>query len=135
MQSGEVEIYKTSETGEKLTLAIVTEGTSLGEFAMIVNQPRSATAQALTAVTAVEVSEEAYKQLLADLPEWAVSVMTSLVERIRNTNVIVQRAPSVTPAVRLEIETVEYETDLTRIKHLDEIERDPLDDEETPDLA
>lgn len=94
IQEGEVEVFKRSPGGGELKLAKVSAGTSLGEFAMIDRKPRSASARALTDIVAARVSPEAYEQLLNELPDWAVSVMRALVERVRHTNEIVRALQS-----------------------------------------
>lgn len=94
IQEGEVEVFKRTPGGEELKLATVTSGTSLGEFAMIDRKPRSASARALTDIVAARVSPEAYEHLLNELPDWAVSVMRALVERVRHTNEIVRALQS-----------------------------------------
>lgn len=94
IQEGEVEVFKRGPSGEELKLATVTAGNSLGEFAMLDRQPRSASARALTDIVAARVSPEAYEQLLNELPDWAVSVMRALVERVRHTNDIVRALQS-----------------------------------------
>lgn len=91
IQEGEVEVFKQGTNGELIVLATMGVGNSLGEFAMLDQQPRSASARALTAVTAAKVSAQAYEQLLEELPDWAVSVMRALVERLRATNEIVRK--------------------------------------------
>jgi CRP/FNR family cyclic AMP-dependent transcriptional regulator len=94
IQEGEVEIFKRGSSGEELQLAIVTPGNSLGEFAMLDRKPRSASARAMSDIVAARVSPEAYNQLLSELPDWAVSVMRALVERVRHTNDIVRALQS-----------------------------------------
>lgn len=94
IQEGEVEVFKRGPAGEELQLAKVTPGNSLGEFAMLDRKPRSASARALTDIVAARVSPEAYEELLDELPEWAVSVMRALVERVRHTNDIVRALQS-----------------------------------------
>lgn len=89
IQEGEVEVFKSGPNGA-VVLAKLGPGNSLGEFAMLDRKPRSASARALTAVTVAQVSPEAYDRLLEDLPDWAVSVMRALVERLRFTNDIVR---------------------------------------------
>lgn len=94
IQEGEVEIFKRGPSGEEIQLAKVTAGNSLGEFAMLDRKPRSASARAITDIVAARVSPEAYNQLLSELPDWAVSVMRALVERVRHTNDIVRALQS-----------------------------------------
>ena len=91
IQSGDVEVFKTKPEGGKIPLAVIGAGTSLGEFAMLDKQPRSATARAITDVTAAKISEKAYEELLQDLPDWAIAVMTALVQRLRFTNELVKQ--------------------------------------------
>jgi CRP/FNR family cyclic AMP-dependent transcriptional regulator len=111
IQDGQVEVFKTGDKGEHVQLAIVGAGTSLGEFAMIDRRPRSATARALSQVSAARVSEEAYNELLEELPEWAVSVMRALVERLRQANEIVRRAGSTTPGLMHKLDLAEFDPD------------------------
>ena len=91
IQEGEVEVFKSTDGDRTVLLAKVGPGHSLGEFAMLDKQPRSASARALTPVVAARLSAQAYEDLLEELPDWAVAVMRSLVERIRATNEIVRK--------------------------------------------
>jgi len=132
LQDGIVEIYKTSPEGNKIILAEATEGTSIGEFAMIDRRPRSATAQAKTTVTAIEVSEEGYQKLLSELPDWAVAVMRGLVERLRNANEIIRRIQQeggVSQKSTQEIASTEYDPEASSVT------KTPFDFDDTPDLA
>jgi CRP-like cAMP-binding protein len=90
IHSGEVEIVK-GFGNEEVHLAKITPGHSVGEFAMILGSPRSATARALTAVRASMLTEETYQLLLAELPEWAVVVMKAMITRIRTLNEQVEK--------------------------------------------
>ena len=111
IQSGEVEVYKSMATGKKVPLAVVSEGAALGELAMFDRRPRSATAKALGPVTAAKVSEEAYRKLLEELPEWAVAVMGSLVDRLRQTNEIVRSAGIVDARIQSKIDSIEFDNE------------------------
>jgi CRP/FNR family transcriptional regulator, cyclic AMP receptor protein len=113
IQSGEVEVFKNKPPSGKIPLAIVGSGTSLGEFAMIDKQPRSATARALTDVTAAKISEAAYDELLKDLPDWAFSVLTALVQRLRFTNEIVQKKGIVDEKLLNQIESQQLDASST----------------------
>ncbi|MEK7354996.1 MAG: cyclic nucleotide-binding domain-containing protein [Bdellovibrionota bacterium] len=109
IQDGQVEVFKTGTGGVKIPLAVVGEGTSIGEFAMIDRLPRSATARALTKVVAAKVSDAAYQELIQDLPDWAVSVMRALVDRLRQTNEIIRRSGIISQDVKKEIDAVEFD--------------------------
>jgi CRP/FNR family transcriptional regulator, cyclic AMP receptor protein len=113
IQEGSVEVYKEGANKTQIPLAVVGEGTSIGEFAMIDRLPRSATAKAMTEVKAVKVSDVAYNQLLEELPEWAVAVMRALVERLRQTNDIIRRSGIVDKKLRSEIDSIEYDPEAT----------------------
>lgn len=84
VETGVVSIFTKDNTGKKIPISEIVDGESFGEFAMISNSPRSATAQALTDVTLVKVSEEGFKQLMSDLPSWAECMLRSFVDRLQN---------------------------------------------------
>ena len=86
LDEGEVEIVKEGDKGKNISLAVIGPGSPVGEFAMIDKRPRSASAVAKTPVVASYVSEVDYRAILADLPHWAVSMMNSLVFRLRDVN-------------------------------------------------
>jgi CRP/FNR family cyclic AMP-dependent transcriptional regulator len=125
IQEGEVEIYKTTTEGKRIPLGLVSAGASLGEFAMLDHMPRSATARALTDVSAARVSEEAYEQLINELPEWAVAVMRGMIDRIRATNDIIRRHGMVSETVKKQIAAVEFDPNAP----------DPFDSDDSPFLA
>lgn len=82
IQEGQVEIFTQDKAGKKITLSIADSGQAIGEFAMVAQRPRTASARALTNVSLVKISEVGYQELLQELPEWAMSMMRSLVERL-----------------------------------------------------
>ena len=108
---GEVEVFKKNPDGHKIPLARITGVSSLGEFAMIDRKPRSASARALTAVTATRISESAYQHLLSELPEWSVAVMRGLVDRLRQMNEIVRKHNEVDRKVVQELDAVEFDNE------------------------
>lgn len=86
VESGEVEIFFKNKSGQRVNILKVGPGESFGEFALLDKKPRSASAQALTPLTLVKVSEEGYEQLLSELPLWASSMLTSFMYRLKNMN-------------------------------------------------
>ncbi len=136
IEDGEVEVFKKTSEGKELILAKVGPGSSLGEFAMLDRQSRSASARALTDLTAAKVSPEAYARLLTELPEWAVSVMRALVERLRVTNNIVrelQKSKSglLNVAEQQALESAEFSDSDSRVSRIRAAEGDV----EQPDIA
>ena len=112
---GEIDVIKKDPDGQPAVLAIVTAGHSLGEFAMIDKQPRSASARARTRARATCISGEAYEHLLSELPEWAISVMRALVERLRKTNAIVRKSQANDVATIQQMDAIEFNSQITVI--------------------
>ena len=129
IKEGEVEVYRETPDGQKTVLAVVEAGQSLGEFAMIDKQPRSASARALGHVVAVQISEEAYGKLLSDLPTWAQAMMEGLVSRLRKANEIIQQSEDIDDKTKTSFETSEFdlsheteiniETDFSDLKNIE----------------
>lgn len=84
VESGSVLIFTKDFSGKVIPLQEVREGESFGEFALLSNMPRSATARALTDVTLVKVSAEGFQQLVSELPTWAECMLKSFVDRLQN---------------------------------------------------
>lgn len=84
IESGTVQIFTKSKTGQRIDICTLNDGESFGEFALLDKKPRSASAQAMTQVSLVRVSEEGYLQLLSELPIWANSMLKSFMERLKN---------------------------------------------------
>jgi CRP-like cAMP-binding protein len=84
VETGQVQIFTKNKAGKRIDILLVGEGESFGEFALLDNKPRSASAQAVSAVSLIKVSAEGYEQLLQDLPVWASCMMKSFVVRLKN---------------------------------------------------
>ena len=74
-----------SHVGE-LLIATHGPGSVVGEFAVLVPEPRSATVRATTTSLLLEVEREAVDELLLDHPEVARSIIRSLVRRFQALN-------------------------------------------------
>jgi CRP-like cAMP-binding protein len=94
IEEGKVDVVlgNPQDKNQEIHLATIESGQPVGEFALIAKQPRSATARAKTDVSVIKISEEAYQALLKDLPEWALSLLSSLIERIRKTDEMLRHA-------------------------------------------
>lgn len=84
VETGKVQIFTKNKAGKRIDILLVEEGESFGEFALLDNKPRSASAQAVTEVSLIKVSAEGYEQLLSELPVWAACMMKSFVVRLKN---------------------------------------------------
>lgn len=93
VETGKVQIFTKNKAGNRIDIAVVDEGESFGEFALLSKEPRSASAQAITECILVKVSDEGYKQLLGELPIWASSMLRSFASRLKNMNHVLKDAP------------------------------------------
>ena len=81
IKSGEVRI----QIGNR-TITELSAGDIFGEMALIDNEPRSATAVAMTDVELVPVSEKQFLFLVSQTPYFGLKVMRVLAQRLRATN-------------------------------------------------
>jgi CRP/FNR family transcriptional regulator, cyclic AMP receptor protein len=81
IKSGQVRI----QLGNR-TLTELSDNDVFGEMALIDNEPRSATALAITDVELVAVSEKQFLFLVGQTPYFALKVMRVLAQRLRATN-------------------------------------------------
>lgn len=84
IRSGKVEISN-SAGGAKKVLATLSEGSFLGEMAIVDDAPRSATATALTEVSLLILDRAAFKGQIQENP-MVDYLISSLVRRLRETN-------------------------------------------------
>ncbi|MGZ3773149.1 MAG: Crp/Fnr family transcriptional regulator [Pseudobdellovibrionaceae bacterium] len=86
VETGVVTIFTKDKLGQRIHILDIVDGESFGEFALLSQTPRSASAQALTDVILVRVSEDGFKELLEELPIWSQCMMKSFVDRLQNMN-------------------------------------------------
>jgi len=84
IETGKVQIFTKSKAGKRINILTIEDGESFGEFALLDNKPRSASAQALTEVTLIKVSAQGYEQLVSVLPVWATCMMKSFIVRLKS---------------------------------------------------
>ena len=80
--------YVRIQVGNK-TVADLSADTIFGEMALIDNEPRSASATALTDVELVAVSEKQFLFLVSQTSNFALKVMRTLAQRLRTMNKVV----------------------------------------------
>lgn len=86
VEKGLIEIFTKSSKSDRVKIALLGEGESFGEFALLDRQSRSASAQAMSPCVLVKVSEKGYQQLLQDLPPWASAMLKSFALRLKAMN-------------------------------------------------
>lgn len=91
VESGDIEVFVKPDGKQKIILNVVSAGDCLGEFAFITKKPRTASAQAITTVSAYEVSEEGYNKLMDGLPDWAQNMIGSLVQRLADSTELIKK--------------------------------------------
>lgn len=79
---GQVEISKMLGD-QKTVLAKLGAGSIFGEMAILDNQPRSATAIAITNGVVLKISREMFRNRLEEVPKWLQTFFGILVERLR----------------------------------------------------
>lgn len=83
IESGELEVLLTAADGSTRRLGVVGKGAVVGEMALIDDGERSATVRALTEVSCVEVTRDAFRGLLKRSPPLASYLLQSLIAAIR----------------------------------------------------
>ncbi len=85
VKRGVIRIFKKKGTGA-IEIDSIRAGQVLGELAFFDNQPRSASAEALTQVEMVEISKAALDDAISKVPEWFSALVKTITSRLRNTN-------------------------------------------------
>jgi hypothetical protein len=91
LQEGKVEILKELH-GEQQQLSILEKGDFFGEMAILEELPRTASARAATDVKLLQINGSTFDQMLRSNPEIAVRMMRKLSRRLRETDLLLQRA-------------------------------------------
>jgi CRP/FNR family cyclic AMP-dependent transcriptional regulator len=85
IRSGQIRFSVVSGDGRELSVRVATSGEIIGEVAVLDRQPRTATAVALTAVTAHSLSRTERDRLLLQEPQLARNAIDFLCQRLRDT--------------------------------------------------
>jgi len=82
--SGEAEVLVGSPSGEQL-VAKVGKNDFVGEIAILIDVPRTATVRASTTLVALAIQKDQFFKLLTNFPDMAVEVMRALAHRLERT--------------------------------------------------
>lgn len=86
IDSGEVEVFLTDDTGNRIVLERNTPGDVFGEIALLAPGPRTASAVASSAVEALRVDRHDLEEFLQLHPTAALDLLDVVGRRLRNTN-------------------------------------------------
>jgi CRP/FNR family cyclic AMP-dependent transcriptional regulator len=82
---GKVRIFKTSPSGNETSINIFCVHDILGEFAVIDDQPRSATAKAIEPCNLLEMTQDRFLQHMQEMPALALGLARLLAGKVRWT--------------------------------------------------
>jgi len=84
--SGSIKIFTKSQSGAEKVLSLVNAGESFGELSLLDGRPRSASAQTLEATSVLELSSQAFMELLEAHFDITRGILIELCRRLRQTN-------------------------------------------------
>jgi CRP-like cAMP-binding protein len=85
LRKGKVRIYKISPSGNETSMAIFTTNDVIGELAAIDQEPRSASAKAMTPVSLLSMSQERFMYTLQTVPRFGLGMARLLAHKLRWT--------------------------------------------------
>lgn len=91
IRAGRVRIFLRDPQGNEITFRYYGPGQVVGEFALIDEKPRSASADVVETAEMMVLSRENYLALLRERPMLGVEMMRSLAERVRYTTSYLER--------------------------------------------
>jgi len=82
---GEADILISSDGGQ-IKVASVGRNDIIGEIAILLDVPRTATVQATTNLSTLKITKDLFFRMVTDFPEMAVEIMRVLAHRLDATN-------------------------------------------------
>jgi CRP-like cAMP-binding protein len=88
VETGRVRVFKTAGGDGKKEIELCTLGPKamFGEMAMIDDNPRSASVQAVAPTVCTVITRKTFEEQLGHIPVWMVNMIRILVMRLRETN-------------------------------------------------
>ncbi|OQW46847.1 MAG: hypothetical protein A4S09_02765 [Proteobacteria bacterium SG_bin7] len=92
VKKGQIKVFRDGGgEGKEIPLAIVNSGEYLGEMSIILNQPHTASAMALTDVEALCIDKKSIEEQIKTAPQWLVGITRLLIDRLNRTNEVLRR--------------------------------------------
>lgn len=86
---GSVQVYRQADSYSKVTLGILKEGDIVGEMALITDDKRSASVEALEDTEASVLTKDILSRNLKKMPPYIEKIMATLTRRLQTANVII----------------------------------------------
>ena len=86
VRAGEVELFTTDDTGQRIVLETATRGDFFGEISLLDQGTRTASAMASQDLEAVRLDRDALSQFLQRYPSAALDMLTIMGRRLRHTS-------------------------------------------------
>ncbi|MGH2355659.1 MAG: Crp/Fnr family transcriptional regulator [Chloroflexota bacterium] len=99
--SGQVKVSVSSPEGQEAILVMLDAGESFGEFALLDDQPRSATIEVTQPTEVLVLRKDDFHRLMRQTPDIAFELLRVLTKRLRDTDQLVQDAAFLDVAERL----------------------------------
>lgn len=87
---GGVRVFRMTENGEIVNLAVLGNGEVIGEMSLIDDEPRSASIEAIKDTKVLVLTKEEFSSLLSNHSEIAIDMMCILTKRVRALNEYVE---------------------------------------------
>ncbi len=89
--SGDADVVINTPSGP-LTVARVSKNAFVGEIAILIDVPRTATISAITELETLKISRDLFFRLIAEFPDMAIEIMRELARRLEQTNLQLSEA-------------------------------------------
>ena len=89
--SGDADVVIDTPSGP-LTVAHVGKNAFVGEIAILIDVPRTATISPTTELETLKISKDLFYRLIAEFPEMAIEIMRELARRLEQTNLQLSEA-------------------------------------------
>ncbi len=89
--SGQAEVMVNTPSGP-ITVATMQKNDVVGEIAILINIPRTATIKAASELTTLKITKELFLRMITEFPEMSVEMMRVLAERLVRTTEELQKA-------------------------------------------
>ncbi|MBN1179625.1 MAG: Crp/Fnr family transcriptional regulator [Anaerolineae bacterium] len=101
VRRGKVRVFVLGEDGRELSVRILGPGEIIGEMALLDDQPRSASVEALEETETLKLHRNAFMRYVQEHPALALSLLRSLSDRLRLATADAEEMASLTVSERL----------------------------------